>query len=135
MATCRFLCFCSHVHVWSILEEVGGGKMPCQIIVLIGNDYFNDKKYSGLIVLGDYVKRDQFEVIKPRNLPKIGVAKHTVGGSKLKLTWQPPQEVYRTLHPCMYGCFRFMCAAEYLCRHTGGAKYRMRWAAVAPIYD
>ena len=52
MATCHFLCFCSHV--WSILEEIGGGKMPCQIIVLIGNDYFNDKKYSVPIVLGDY---------------------------------------------------------------------------------
>ena len=54
MATCRFLRFCSHV--CSILE-VGGGKMPCRIIVLIGNDYFNDKKYSGLIVLGDYVEK------------------------------------------------------------------------------
>lgn len=43
--------------VWSILEEVGGGKMPCRIIVLIGNDYFNDKKYSGPIVLGDYVEK------------------------------------------------------------------------------
>ena len=31
--------------------------MPCRIIVLIGNDYFNDKKYSGPIVLGDYVKK------------------------------------------------------------------------------
>ena len=44
-------------HVWSILEEVDRGKMPCRIIVLIGNDYFNDKKYSGPIVLGDYVKK------------------------------------------------------------------------------
>ena len=43
--------------MWSILEEVGGGKMPCRIIVLIGNDYFNDKKYSGPIVLGDYVEK------------------------------------------------------------------------------
>lgn len=39
-------------------------------------------------------KRDQFEVIKPRNLPKIGAAKHRVGGSKLKLMGQPPHEVY-----------------------------------------
>ena len=31
--------------------------MPCRIIVLIGNDYFNDKKYSGPIVLGDYVEK------------------------------------------------------------------------------
>ena len=53
--------------MWSILKEVGGGKMPCRIIILIGNDYFNDKKNSGPIVLG--------EVIKPQNLPKIGVAK------------------------------------------------------------
>ena len=43
--------------MWRILEKVGGGKMPCRIIVLIGNDYFNDKKYSGPIVLGDYVKK------------------------------------------------------------------------------
>ena len=52
-------------------------------------------------------KRDQFEVIKPRNLPK-----HKVGGSKLKLMGQPPQEMYRKLHPRMYGRFRFMCVAE-----------------------
>ena len=45
------------MHVWSILEEVGGGKMPCRKIVLIGNDYFNDKKYSGRIVLGDYIEK------------------------------------------------------------------------------
>ena len=57
-----FLFTCTHV--WNILE-VGGGKMPCQIIVLIRNDYFNDKKYSGPIVLGMMSKRDQFEVIKP----------------------------------------------------------------------
>ena len=31
--------------------------MPCRIIVLIGNDYFNGKKYSGPIVLGDYVEK------------------------------------------------------------------------------
>ena len=41
----------------SILEEIGGGKITCRIIVLIGNDYFNDKKYSGPIVLGDYVEK------------------------------------------------------------------------------
>ena len=41
----------------SILEEVGEGKMPCRIIVLIGNDYFNDKKYLGPIVLDDYVEK------------------------------------------------------------------------------
>ena len=29
--------------------------MPCRIIVSIGNYYFNDKKYSGPIFLGDYV--------------------------------------------------------------------------------
>ena len=28
--------------------------MRCRIIVLIGNYYFNDKKFSGPIVLGDY---------------------------------------------------------------------------------
>ena len=43
--------------MWSILEGVGGGKMPCRIIALIGNDYFNDKKNSGPIVLGDYVEK------------------------------------------------------------------------------
>ena len=31
--------------------------MPCRIIVFIGKDYFNDKKYSGPIVLGDYVEK------------------------------------------------------------------------------
>ena len=50
-----FLFTCTYV--WSILEEIGGGKMPYRIIVLIGNDYFNDKKYSGPIVLGDYVEK------------------------------------------------------------------------------
>ena len=40
-----------------LLKEVGGGKMPCRIIVLIRNDYFNDKKYLGPIVLGDYVEK------------------------------------------------------------------------------
>ena len=30
--------------------------MPGRIIVLIGNDYFNDKKYSGPIVLDDFQK-------------------------------------------------------------------------------
>ena len=44
-------------HVWSILEEVGGRKMPCRMIVLTGNYYFNDKKYSGPIVLGDYAEK------------------------------------------------------------------------------
>ena len=78
-------------------------------------------------------KRNQFEVIKPRTLPKIGAAKHKVGASKLKLMGQPPQEVYRKLHPRMYGCFRFMCFAEYLRCRVGGAKYGTRWAAVAPI--
>ena len=53
MSFFNFLFTCTHV--WSILE-VGGDKMPCQIIVLIGNDFFNDK-YSGLIVLGDYVEK------------------------------------------------------------------------------
>ena len=33
-------------------------------------------------------KRDQFEVIKPQNLPKIDEAKHKVRGSKLKLLGQ-----------------------------------------------
>ena len=50
-----FLSTCTHV--CSILEEVGRGKMPCRIILLIGNDYFKDKEYSGLIVLGDYVEK------------------------------------------------------------------------------
>ena len=45
------------VHVRSIFEKVDGDKMPCQIIVLIGNDSFNDKKYSGPIVLVDYVEK------------------------------------------------------------------------------
>ena len=80
-------------------------------------------------------KRDQFEVIKPQNLPKIGAVKHKVGESKLKLMGQLPQDVYRKLHPRMYGCFRFMCVAEYLRCQAGGAKYRMQWAAVAPFYD
>ena len=48
---------------------------------------------------------------------------------------QPPQEVYRKLHPRMYGCFRFMCVEEYLRCRAGGAKYGERWAAVALIYD
>ena len=80
-------------------------------------------------------KRDQFEVIKPRNLRKIGAAKHKVGGLKLKLMGQLPQEVYRKVHPRMYGYFRFICVAEYLRCRAGGAKYGTRWAAVAPIYD
>ena len=80
-------------------------------------------------------KWDQFEVIKPRNLPKVGAAKHKVGGSKLNLMGQPPQDVYRKLHLRMYGCFRFMCVAEYLRCLVGGAKYGMWWAAVEPIYD
>ena len=63
-------------------------------------------------------KREQFEVIKPQNLPKIGTAKHKVGGSKLKLMGQPPQEVYRKLHLRMYECFPFMCVAEYLRCHA-----------------
>ena len=68
-------------------------------------------------------KRDQFEVIKPRNLPKIVAAKHKVGGSKLKLMGQPPQQVYRKLNLHMYGGFRFMCVAEYLHCRSGGTKY------------
>ena len=59
MVTCRFLTFfffSTCTHVWSILE-VGRGKMPYRIIILMGNDYFNDKKYSGPIVLGDYVEK------------------------------------------------------------------------------
>ena len=55
MSFFTFLFTCTHV--WSILEEVDGGKMSCRIIFLIGNDYFNNKKYSGLIVLGDYVEK------------------------------------------------------------------------------
>ena len=54
MSIFTFLFTCTYV--WSILE-VGGGKMPCRIIVLIGNDYFNDKTYSAPIVLGDYVEK------------------------------------------------------------------------------
>ena len=80
-------------------------------------------------------KRDQSEVIKPRSLPKIGAAKHKYGRSKLKLMEQPPQKVYRKLHPRMYGYFRFMWEAEYLRCHAGGAKYGTQCAAVAPIYD
>ena len=72
-------------------------------------------------------KRDQFEVIKSRNLPKIGAAKHKVGGSRLKLIGQPHQEVYNKLYPRMYGCFRFICFAEYLRCRAGGAKYGTRW--------
>ena len=37
MSFFTFLFTCTHV--WSILEEVVGGKMPRRIIVLIGNDY------------------------------------------------------------------------------------------------
>ena len=55
MSFFTFLFTCTHV--WSILEEVGGGKMPCRIIILIGNDYFDHKKYSDPIVLGDYVEK------------------------------------------------------------------------------
>ena len=80
-------------------------------------------------------KRDRFEVIKPRNLPKNGAAMHKVGGSKLKLMGQPPQEVYRKLYLRMYGCFRFMCVAEYLRYRAGSAKYGTQWTAVAPFYD
>ena len=65
-------------------------------------------------------KREQFEVIKPRNLPQISEAKHKIGGSKLKFLGQPPLEVYRKLHPHMYGCFRFMCVKEYLRCRAGG---------------
>ena len=54
MSFFTFLFTCTHV--WSILE-VRGGKMPCRIIVLIENDYFNDKKYSGPIALSDYVEK------------------------------------------------------------------------------
>ena len=71
-------------------------------------------------------KRDQFEIIKPQNLPKIGAAKHKVGGSKLKLMGQPPQEVYRKLHPRMYEGFRFLRVAEYLRCRACGAKYGTR---------
>ena len=38
-------------------RKVGGGKMPCRIDNLIGNDYVNDKKYLGPIVLDDYVEK------------------------------------------------------------------------------
>lgn len=55
MSFFTFLFICTLV--WSILEEVGEGKMPCRIIVLIANDYFNDKKRSGPIVIGDYVEK------------------------------------------------------------------------------
>lgn len=55
MSFFTFLFICTLV--WSILEEVGEGKMPCRIIVLIENDYFNDKKRSGPIVIGDYVEK------------------------------------------------------------------------------
>ena len=79
-------------------------------------------------------KRDQFEV-KTSKSSKNWCGKHKVGGSKLKLMGQPPQEVYRKLHPRMYEYFRFMCVAEYLCCHAGGAKYGTQWAAMAPIYD
>ena len=50
--------------MWSILEVVGGGKMPYRINVLIENNYFHDQQHSGPIVLGDYVESDQFEVKK-----------------------------------------------------------------------
>ena len=75
-------------------------------------------------------KRDQFEVIEPRNLPKIGAVKHKVGGSKLKLMGQPhPRNCIRnSIRVCTY-------VAEYLHCRASGAKYGTRWAAVAPIYD
>ena len=65
----------------------------------------------------------------------MGAVKHKVGGSKLKLMGQPPQEVYRKLHPRMSGCFCFMYVAEYLRCRAGGAKYGKWWAAMAPIHD
>ena len=80
-------------------------------------------------------KRDQFEVLEPRNLPKNRAAKHEIGGSKLKLMGRPNQEVYRKLPPRMYGYFRFICVAEYLRCLAGGTKYGTQSAAVAPIYD
>ena len=55
MSFFTFLFTC--MYVWNILEKVDGGKMPCQISVLIENDNLNDKKYSGLIVLVDYVEK------------------------------------------------------------------------------
>ena len=107
--------------------------MPYWIIALIRNDYSNDKKYSGPIVLGDYVEKGS--VLRHKTSKSSKNWKHRVGGSKLKLMGQLPQKVYRKLHPCMYRCFRFMCVAEYLRCRADGAKYGMRWAALAPIYD
>ncbi len=52
-------------------------------------------------------KRGQFEVIKSRNLPKIGAAKHKVGGSKLNLMGQLPQEVVEETPPTHARVFSF----------------------------
>ena len=104
-----FLFTCTHV--WSILEEVGGGKITC-LIVLIRNDYFDEKKYSGTIAMGDFVEKGSVWSYKTSKSSKNGAAKHEVGGLKLKLMGQPPQEVYSKLHPRIYWCFRFMCFAE-----------------------
>ena len=80
--------------MWSILEEVGGGKMPCRIIVWIENNYLNDKKYSGPIVVDDYVEKTLFEVIKPRNLPKIGAQHYTLNFRPLREKLVPCKERY-----------------------------------------
>ena len=69
--------------MWSILEEVGRGKMSCRMIVLIGNDYFNDKKYSGSIGMGDYVEKGSVSSHKTLKSSKICAAENKVGGSKL----------------------------------------------------
>ena len=52
------------MHVWSILEEVVAGKMSCRIVVLIGNDYLNDKKFQVRYFWVIIIKMDLFEVIK-----------------------------------------------------------------------
>ena len=55
-----YVVFYIFVHMYPCVEhfrKVGGGKMLCRIIVLIGNDYSNDKKYSVSMVLGDYVEK------------------------------------------------------------------------------
>ena len=48
------------VHIYARVEHFRRnwwGKMRCGIMILIGNDCFNDKKYSGPLVLGDNVEK------------------------------------------------------------------------------
>ena len=109
--------------------------MPCQIIVLIGNDNYNDQKYSGLIVLGDYVEKGSVWSHKTSKSSKNW-------GSKAQSWWiktivngaAVTGSVLET--PLVHiRVFCFMCVAKYLRCCAGGAKYGTWWAAVTSIYD